>query len=203
MKVSEAITLRRSVKRFDPHHKMPPEVFDRLMRHALLSPTAFNIQNWRFVRVTDSAQRKAIRAAAWDQAQVEEASELLVLCFDREAWRKQPERYWRRVPQEVRDFLLPAIENYYDGRPQVAHDEGMRSCGLAGQTIMLLAQELGYQSCPMDGFDYTRVAEIIGLPADHEIAFMVAIGKGTQEPWPRPGQLPLSEVLVENRFPSP
>ncbi len=30
----------------------------------------------------------------------------------------------------------------------------MRSCGLVGQTIMLMALELGYQSCPMDGFDY-------------------------------------------------
>ena len=53
----------------------------------------------------------------------------------------------------------------------------------------------------MDGFDYARVGEIIGLPDDHEIALMLAIGKGIKEPWPRPGQLALSEVLVENRFP--
>jgi hypothetical protein len=46
------------------------------------------------------------------------------------------------------------------------------------------------------------VAEIIALPPDHEIAYMIAIGKGIKEPWPRPGQLPLSEVLVENRFPN-
>ena len=52
------------------------------MEHAILAPTAFNIQNWRFVRVTDPEQRKAIRAVAWDQAQVTDASELLVLCLD-------------------------------------------------------------------------------------------------------------------------
>jgi hypothetical protein len=52
----------------------------------------------------------------------------------------------------------------------------------------------------MDGFDYDAVAGIINLPEDHEIAFMIAIGKGTKEPWPKPGQLPLEEVLVENRF---
>ena len=200
MNVSEAVVSRRAVKWYDPNHKMPEETFTRLMQHALLAPTAFNIQNWRFVRVTDPAQRKAIRAAAWDQAQVTDASELLVLCFDSKAWARQPERYWRNAPKEVQDFLLPALAKYYKDKPQVERDEGMRSCGLVGMTIMLLAREAGYDSCPMDGFDYEAVAKIIGLPADHEVAFMIAIGKGTKEPWPKPGQLPLGDVLVENRF---
>ena len=82
MKVTEAVQQRRSVKWFDPEHRMPEATFQRLMQHALLSPTAFNIQNWRFVRVNDAEQRQAIRAVAWDQAQVTDASELLVLCFD-------------------------------------------------------------------------------------------------------------------------
>ena len=202
MNVSEAVSRRRSVKWFDPEHRMPEEVFRQMMGLALLSPTAFNIQNWRFVRVADPAQRKAIRAAAWDQAQVEDASELLVLWFDRKAWEHNPERYWRLAPQEVRDFLVPAIAQYYGGKPQVERDEGMRSCGLAAQNLMLVAQELGYDSCPMDGFDYEKVGAIIALPQDHEIAFMLAIGKGVKEPWPRPGQLTLDEVLFTDRFAS-
>lgn len=200
MKVTEAVNKRRSVKWFDPAHRMPEGVFQQMMRLALLSPTAFNIQNWRFVRVTDRAQRKAIRAAAWDQAQAEDASELLVLCFDCKAWEHSPERFWRLAPQEVQDILVPAIARYYDGKPQIERDEGMRSCGLVGQNLMLVAQELGYESCPMDGFDYDKVGEIIALPEDHGIAFMLAIGKGVKAPWPRPGQLALDEVLVENRF---
>jgi len=200
MKVTEAVNKRRSVKWFDPAHRMPEEVFRQMMQLALLSPTAFNIQNWRFVRVTDRAQRKAIRAAAWDQAQVEDASELLVLCFDCKAWEHSPERFWRLAPQEVQDILVPAIARYYDGKPQIERDEGMRSCGLVGQNLMLVAQELGYDSCPMDGFDYDKVGEIIALPEDHGIAFMLAIGKGIKAPWPRPGQLALEDVLVENRF---
>jgi nitroreductase len=81
-----------------------------------------------------------------------------------------------------------------------ARDEGMRSCGLVGMTIMLMAEELGYQSCPMDGFDYEAVANIINLPENHTIAFMIAIGKGTRESWPKPGQLSLDEVMISNRF---
>jgi nitroreductase len=200
MKVSEAVRTRRAIKWYDPEHQMSEETFQALMEHAILSPTAFNIQNWRFVRVTDPKQRQAIRAVAWDQAQVTEASELLVLCFDNTAWSHTPGRYWVHAPQEVQDMLVPAINDYYGGKPQVVRDEGMRSCGLAGQTIMLMAQELGYESCPMDGFDYAAVARIIDLPEDHDIAFMIAIGKGVRESWPRPGQLPLDEVLFENSF---
>ena len=200
MNVLEAISSRRAVKWYDAAHAMPDETFRTLMQHAVLSPTAFNIQNWRFVRVTDPEQRRAIRAAAWDQAQVTDASELLVLCFDTRAWQRQPERYWRNAPQEVQDFLLPALADYYKGKPQVERDEGMRSCGLAGMAIMLAARELGYDSCPMDGFDYEEVGRIIALPEDHAIAIMIAIGRGTREPWPKPGQLPLEEVMIENRF---
>ncbi|MFQ5642284.1 MAG: nitroreductase family protein [Thiogranum sp.] len=200
MNVSEAVRTRRAVKHFDSGHRMPENTFRMLMENAILAPTAFNIQNWRFVRVTDPEQRKKIRAVAWDQAQVTDASELLVLCFDTLAWNREPARYWRKAPQEVQDFLLPAMDDYYRDKPQIAHDEGMRSCGLAGQTIMLVARELDYDSCPMDGFDYAAVADIIDLPEDHEIAFMIAVGKGTQPPWSKPGQLLLDEVMVENRF---
>jgi len=200
MNVSEAVRERRAVKHFDPEYSMPEKTFRTLMENAILTPTAFNIQNWRFVRVTDPGQRKKIRAVAWDQAQVTDASELLVLCFDTHAWNREPARYWRKAPQEVQDFLLPALDAYYRDKPQIVRDEGMRSCGLAGQTIMLMARELGYDSCPMDGFDYAAVAEIVSLPGDYEIAFMIAIGKGTQPPWPKPGQLSLDEVMVENHF---
>jgi nitroreductase len=200
MQVDEAIRARRAIKWYDPEHQMPEETFIKLMEHAILAPTAFNIQNWRFVRVTDPEQRKAIRAVAWDQAQVTDASELLVLCFDNKCWQRDPQRYWRKAPQEVKDFLVPAIDVYYRDKPQVERDEGMRSCGLVGQTIMLMALELGYQSCPMDGFDYDEVAKIINLPEDHSIAFMIAIGKGIKDSWPKPGQLPLDEVMINNRF---
>lgn len=200
MKVSEAIQSRRAYKWYDANHQMPEETFRQLMEHAILSPTAFNIQNWRFVRVTDIGQREAIQKVAWDQAQVTDASELLVLCFDSKSWEHEPQRYWVNAPQEVQDFLVPAIDGYYRERPQMERDEGMRSCGIVAQTIMLLAKELGYDTCPMDGFDYAEVGKIINLPADHEIAFMIVIGKPVKEPWPRPGQLPLDDVVVTNGF---
>lgn len=201
MNTLEAIQSRRSVKHYDPEHRLTSAEERQLLELAMLSPTAFNIQNWRFVVVRDPEVRRQIRAAAWDQAQVTDASLLVVLCGNLKAWEQEPARYWRNAPQPVQDFLVPAIGQYYGGRPEVERDEVMRSCGMAGQTLMLAAKAMGYDSCPMDGFDFDAVGKIINLPEDHVIAFMIAIGRKKADVWPRPGQLAFEEVVVENRFP--
>jgi nitroreductase len=71
---------------------------------------------------------------------------------------------------------------------------------MAGQTLMLAAKAMGYDSCPMDGFDFDAVGKIIKLPEDHVISFMIAIGKMTKESWPRPGQLSYDQVVIEDGF---
>jgi len=200
MDVSRAIELRRSVKAYDPEHRLSEAEIEKLMALAMLSPTAFNIQNWRFVLVRDAVMRKKIRSVAWDQAQVTDASLLVVLTADLKAWEKAPERYWRAAPQPVRDYLVPAIGQYYAGHEQVQRDEAMRSCGIAAMNLMLAAKEMGYDSCSMDGFDFAAVGQMINLPPDHVIAMFVAIGKGAGEPFPRGGQLPMSEVVINGHF---
>ena len=195
-----AIQARRSVKQFDPDFSLSEQDIQSLLSLTVLSPTAFNIQHWRFVLVRDKALRQQIRQVAWDQAQVTDASLLVVLCADLKAWEKQPERYWQNAPQAARDFLLPAIHDYYADKPQTERDEAMRSCGMAAQTLMLTAKAMGYDSCPMDGFDFAEVGKLINLPADHLISLFVTIGKALQPAQPRGGQLPLDEVVITDRF---
>lgn len=200
MKTEDAIKSRRAIKHFDPEHQMPEEDITRLLSLAVLSPTAFNIQNWRFVVVREPELRQKIRAAAWDQAQVTDASLFIVLCADLKAWEKQPVRYWKNADKGVQDFMLPAIDSYYRDKDQVQRDEAMRSCGIVAQTLMLATKSLGYDSCPMDGFDFDAVAKLIKLPDDHVIAMFVAIGRSTKDAWPRPGQLTLDEVVISDSF---
>jgi nitroreductase len=195
-----AITERRSVKKYDTTHEMPQEHVDQLLELALLSPTSFNIQNWRFVVVRDPEQRKRLRAAAWNQAQVEEAQLLLVLCGDLNAWDRAPERYWQNAPAESQAMIVPAIRQFYQDQPEIQRDEAMRSCGMAAQTLMLAAKAMGYDSNPMIGFDVEQVAEIIGLPGDHVIGMMLVIGKAAAAARPRAGQLDKGEVVVIDRF---
>jgi len=200
MNVSQAIQNRRSVKHFDSSHKITKKETEKLLSLALHSPTAFNIQNWRFVVVEDADLRKQIQTASWDQPQVTEASLLVILCADLKAWEREPIRYWRSSPEPVREFVVPAIEQYYSGLDRVQRDEAMRSCGIAAQTLMLAAKSMGYDSCPMDGFDFDTVSTLINLPEDHAVCMFVAIGKAIGNPPPPKDKLPLEEVVIRDRF---
>ncbi len=200
MHVLEAIETRRAVKHYDPNFVMPEADFDKLIQAGRLAPTAFNIQHTRFVVVKDPELRQQIRAAAWNQAQVTDASVLIVVCADLKAWEKNPARYWRDAPQPVQDFMVPAIDQYYRNRDLAQRDETMRSCGLAAQNIMLAAKSLGYYSCPMDGFDFDAVGKMINLPDDHIISMFVVIGKATKEASPRTGPIDQAEQVIVDRF---
>jgi nitroreductase len=179
---------------------MPDDDLRKLLEAAVQSPTSFNIQHWRFVVVRDRQLRQQIRDAGNDQAQMTDASTLIVMTADTLAWKKEPQRYWRDAPTAVAELLVGWMGPFHEGRDWLQRDEAMRSIGIAMQTLMLAAKALGYDSCPMIGFDHEKVASMINLPADHVIGPMVAIGKATKAAWPKPGQLSLEEVVVNDRF---
>jgi nitroreductase len=196
----DAIEKRRAVKHFDESHQFTDKEVEKLLSLAVLSPTSFNIQNWRFLVVKDAELRKKIRSAAWDQAQVTDASLLLILCADLKSWEKDSQRYWKNASKEIQDFMVPAIEKFYKGNDQIQRDEALRSIGIAAQTLMLSAKSVGYDSCPMIGFDPEKIAELVNLPKDHIIGMMLVIGKAKSPANPRGGQLSLDEVVINDRF---
>ena len=201
MNVSEAIVARRSVKQFDNDHRMSEAEITQLIEAGMQAPTSFNIQHWRFVTVLDPELRKQIRAVGNDQAQMTDASLLIVMTADMDAWKNEPARSWVNAPTEVADLLVNWMGPFHEGKPQLQRDEAQRSIGMAMQTIMLTAKAMGYDSCPMIGFDHEAVAKLINLPADHCMGPMIAVGKGTKQPWPKPGQLTIDEVRIIDRFP--
>lgn len=200
METFEAIYKRRAVKQFDPKHRLTEQEVTKLLQAAIQSPTSFNIQHWRFVVVSDPELRKKIRAAGNDQAQITDASLLIVMTADVKAWQKDPGRYWRDAPGEVAKILVDWMKPFHEGEEQLQRDEAMRSIGMAMQTLMIAAAAMGYESCPMIGFDHEKVAALIQLPKDHVIGPLVVVGRGIKAPWPKPGQLPLEEVVIRNHF---
>lgn len=200
MNAIEAIRQRRAVKHFDPNHQLTEDEIKLLLDVAAQAPSSFNIQHWRIVNVTDPGMRKRLREAAFDQAQVTDASLLFVVCTDIKAWEKDPQRYWVNAPKEAQDILVPWINPFYSGKEQLQRDEAMRSVGLILQTLMIGAKAMGYDSCPMIGFDIDKVGELVKLPKDYAVGAMLVIGKGIKPAWPKPGFIPVSEMVVENHF---
>jgi nitroreductase len=201
MEVLDAIYRRRAVKHFDPNHRLTTDEERKLFEAVIQAPTSFNIQHWRFVVLRDPQLRARIRNEFGnDQAQITDASLLVLFTADQRAWAKSPERYWRDAPPDVAELLVGWMGPFYETREWLQRDEAQRSIGMAMQTLMLAAQGLGYQSCPMIGFDIEKVAELVNLLGDHVMGPLLAIGRGTKDAWPKPGQLPLEELMFENGF---
>lgn len=201
MTAIEAIYKRRSIKLFDKDHQMTKDEENTLLEAMIQAPTSFNIQHWRFVILRDPQLRQKIRTELGnDQSQMTDASLLVLFTADTKAWQKDPQRYWTNAPEDVAELLVNWMGPFHEGREWLQRDEAQRSIGMAMQTLMLASQDLGYDSCPMIGFDIEKVSEIIKLPDDYVMGPMVAIGKGMKDPWPKPGQLALSELVVENGF---
>lgn len=200
MNTLDAIYKRRAVKHFDPEHQLTREEERKLLEATIQAPTSFNIQHWRLIILRDPELRAKIKTIGFDQAQITDASLLVLFTADTKAWAKEPERYWQNAPREVSDLLVGWMGPFHEGREWLQRDEAQRSIGMAMQTLMLAAQDMGYQSCPMIGFEIEKVAELIKLPDDYVMGPMVAIGKGIQDSWPKPGQLPLEEIVRDNSF---
>jgi nitroreductase len=200
MDTFEAIAARRSVKKFDPDHVMSEDEITRLMEAVVLSPTSFNIQNWRFVLITDLEVKQKVRANGYGQEQFSDCSVIVFICGDREAYNQDPDRYWANAPAEARAAVVPMIKGLYSSSETLRRDENLRSGGLAGQTMMLATKAMGYDSCPMVGFDYQAISEMINLPAEHDIIMAVTVGKALEPARERGGQLPLEDVTFRNSF---
>ncbi len=200
MDTFEAINTRRAIKKFDSTYKMSPEQVSSLMELTILSPTSYNQQNWRFITVTDQLIKEQISKAARNQSQPSDGSLVIILCGNMNAWKEDPLRYWKNSTLEKQEYVKKALHTKYAENPQNQRDEAMRSCGFAGQTIMLAARQMGLDSCPMVGFEYDELAKIINLPEDYLIVLMIVVGKAAESANPRGGQLSLDKVVFENRF---
>jgi nitroreductase len=54
----------------------------------------------------------------------------------------------------------------------------IKSVALSAQNFMLAIRALGYDTCPMEGFDSKRVKKLVNAPKGSHVVMVVAVGKG-------------------------
>ncbi len=199
MNVREAMERRRSIKWFDPDHRLTDDELRQLLQPVLLSPTSFNLQHWRVVAVRDKATQEALCAASFGQRQVADCSVTIVITAKLKA-HEDAAQVWDGAPLPVVESMVQMIDGFYGGDEVLQRDEAVRSGGIASMALMLMAVEMGLDSCPMIGFDPVQVCEIIGVPADHISVLMCCVGKAVKPAHPRVGRMTLSDVVRRDRF---
>lgn len=188
--LSQAIRERRATQHFEdvPIHGADLE---KIIRSGLEAPSGYNLQPWRFVVVRDREQKKRLRAAAFNQPKVEEASAVIVACGDTQGWKNG----------DLEEMIRLAKKHGYGGDPEHNHARAAvtgflgnppgtiagigpslavwanRHTMIAFTTMMWAAETLGYDTAPMEGFEEDKVKALLKIPESVRVVALLAIGK--------------------------
>ena len=202
MDVRTALNQRRAVKQFDVEHEINDEQLQELFEPVLLTPTSYNLQHYRFVVVRSKERKLELCEASFNQRQVSDCSAVIVVTSKLSAHEDATVIY-DHLPEETTARLVGMIESFYGDAPQLQHDEAMRSGSLAAMTLMLVASEMGWDTCPMIGYDPAKVSQILSIPTDHITVMMICLGKAANTQRERAARYQLSEVVSLEGFSGP
>jgi nitroreductase len=178
--LSQSIAERRATPSFDGS-PIPGDDLKTIIEAGLLAPSGYNLQPWRFVVVRSPEQRKRLRGASYNQAKVEEASVVIVACGDADGWRNGDLEEMLRLgklggmPENYAEQAKTAIPEYLSNYPNLPMWLN-RHVMIALTTMMLMAEALGYDTAPMEGFEEEKVREVLRLPLSYSVVALLAIG---------------------------
>jgi nitroreductase len=179
--LSQAIRERRATPSFDGA-PIPIEDLHRILEAGLSAPSGYNMQPWRFIVVRGEEQKKRLRAAAYNQGKVEEASAVIVACGDADGWRKDLEMMLQQglaggMPEGYADQARSSVPNYLSRfSSEEMHGWLNKMVMIAWTHMMLMAEVMGYDTAPMEGFEQDKVHEVLRLPLSYWVVALLAVG---------------------------
>jgi len=187
---TRAIEQRRATDHFEDT-PLPVEDLAAILRAGLEAPSGYNLQPWRFVVVQDAEQKKRLREAAMNQPKVEEAPVIIVACGDPQGWKSgdldkmlqmavahhfgTPE-----IHEQVRNTVTAVLSGPAGNAMGVSPDWAVwvnRHVMIAFTTMMWMAEVLGYDTAPMEGFFEDKVRAVLNIPEHIWLVALLAIGR--------------------------
>ena len=172
---------RYATKKFDPARKIPPEVWAKLEQAVILAPSSYGLQPWKFVVITHPEVRNRLHPVSWNQAQILDASHLVVFAAKNPPTPADVERHVTRTaavrgvaPESLDGLKQRMLGSLARMTPADAHAWAARQCYLALGVFLSTAAMLGVDACPMEGFQPNKYDEILGLNAKGLGAVVIA-----------------------------
>jgi nitroreductase len=161
---------RYATKKFDPERKIASEVWAKLEEAVVLAPSSYGLQPWKFVVVTDPVMRRKLHPVSWNQAQILDASHLVVFAAKNPPTPGDVERHLARIVEvrgvpvgsvdRLKQMMLGSLVNM---TPEAAHNWAARQCYLALGVFLSACAVVGVDACPMEGFQPEQYDTILGL----------------------------------------
>ncbi len=195
----DIVLSRYAVKRFDGR-KIPESLLHELLDLVRFAPSGLNLQPWKVKVIADERTRELLAPASFDQPQVTTCSHLLVFCANTDL-----EGQVERVAESMRKAGVPEarVNEYRSFAGSFVRGltgEGRRiwaqhNVFLALANAVHGAKALGFDSCPMGGFDPSAYSRILKLPGHLIPTMLCAIGYAADTPPPKI-RLPMEEILL-------
>lgn len=181
---TENLHWRYATKGYDATKKLSDEQRQAVLDALRLSPSSMGLQPWKFIHVTDTAIREKLRSAAYNQPQLTEASDIIVLASRIGMDEAYVDLYLKSVA-EIREMPVEGLVDYrkmlmgaVNGRSQDALTEwSARQVYIALGIALAVAAELRIDATPMEGFDPKQVDEILGL-SEYSVTSRVILALG-------------------------
>lgn len=182
LSVTEAAHHRRSIRAYQPG-PIPRAALDAVLEATSLAPSAFNLQPWRFVVVSDPETKEKLAEAAHRQPQVTAAPSVIVLYTDMADTLATLDEIVRPgTPPEKGAAFVKRIRGIFEPQTEEQRETwGAHQGFLALGFLLLAAEGHGYATSPMGGFEPEKVKALLGLPANARIPALVAIGRAAEE----------------------
>ncbi|PYC25186.1 nitroreductase family protein [Pseudomonas jessenii] len=198
--IANIIKSRISANSYDTERSLSDQQVAELIELATHAPSAFNLQNWKFLAVRSAEAKARLLPLAWGQQKIVDAAVTFIICGTLNPHETLPSALKPTldagiIDQAIYDMWVGAAEGMYKENPQLQRDEAIRSGSLAAMTLMLAAKGQGLVSTPMIGFDQSAVAKEFGL-SDLEIPVMlVTVGYPGATNWPQKPRKAVNDVL--------
>jgi nitroreductase len=201
MSVTATIKNRTSSSSYDPSRSLSEAEIGELIDLATQAPSAFNMQNWKFIAVHSPDAKARLLPLAYGQQKVVDAAVTFIVCGTVEQHLSMPAalaptRDAGIIDAATYDGWVGAVNNMYGANPVMQRDEAIRSASLAAMTLMLAAQDKGMVSCPMIGFDAAAVTDAFRLSVIEVPVMLVTVGYAGPANWPKKPRKAVPEVLT-------
>jgi nitroreductase len=174
----DAIQQRYACREFVAGRPLTADELALLYEAGRLAPSAFGLEPWRFLTVTDAAERARIARACFDQPAATTAAAFIVIVALVSALDPDSDYVRARFAAEARgqdpEPIYAAYRTFHHGESIAAWAQGQ--CNFAAAHLLLQAAHLGLGSCPIGGFDADALAAAVLLPAGEVLALVIALG---------------------------
>jgi len=189
MEFKEIVMKRYATKKFDGK-KIEQKKVDELIELIRMSASSYGIQPYKIKVISDLKTKEALAPVSWNQAQITTCSHLLVFCANSDIKSHIALLEKAMIKNGAKKEAIKGyIDMMYGFEAKLTDDQRLtwaqRQAYLALGNAVNGAKSLGFDSCPMEGFDPDGYSKILKLPKNIVPTALCTIGYAADTPMPK------------------